>query len=195
MTRAARAEPPALHEAVEPLGFLLGVWAGEGEGRYPTIEAFHYGEELHFSHNGKAFVGYTQRTWDLGDDHLLHSETGYWRVTPEGRIELVLAHPTGVVEVSEGTLHTSGSDRGSRGDLPGEVAPGPRHAGSLLREISLASRFVGLTSSAKSVTALARTIQVAGSEMRSSLDMAAMGHPFQPHLHSVLERVGPGATR
>lgn len=42
-----------LHPALVPLSHLLGRWRGEGEGGFPTINSFRYGEELLFSHSGK----------------------------------------------------------------------------------------------------------------------------------------------
>lgn len=44
-------QPPAPHPSVAPLLFLLGKWRGEGEGTFPTINPFRYGEEILFSHN------------------------------------------------------------------------------------------------------------------------------------------------
>ena len=44
---------PPLHPAVASLSFLLGKWRGEGEGFFPTINSFRYGEEIQFSHSGK----------------------------------------------------------------------------------------------------------------------------------------------
>ena len=49
----AAAGPP-LHANLAPLSGFLGTWRGEGEGFYPTIAAFRYGEELTFAHAGKA---------------------------------------------------------------------------------------------------------------------------------------------
>jgi hypothetical protein len=136
---------------------------GEGEGRYPTVTPFRYGEEIHVWHTGKPFLAYAQRTWDLDDGRPLHAETGYWRLAGNGKVELVLAHPTGVAEVSEGEA-----------------------AGT---SVSLSSRSLGLTSTAKQVTEPVRRFEVKGTRLTETLEMAAMGHPLQPHLHAVLEQV------
>src|SRR5262245_60428164 len=128
MTQAGGPAGPPLPAVLEPIAFLLGTWRGEGTGEYPTIERFRYVEEVRFWHVGKPFLAYTQRTWALDDGRPLHGEMGYWRPQPDGRIEVVLAHPTGVVEVQEGTI------TGTR--------------------IALASAQVARTSTAKEVTAL-----------------------------------------
>ena len=70
-----------MHADVERLAFLLGTWTGEGRGEYPTISGFAYREEIRFSHNGKPFVGYVQRTWAL-DDGRLYLEGGWQRLLP-----------------------------------------------------------------------------------------------------------------
>ena len=156
--------PPPLHPELEPLAGLLGTWRGEGAGRYPTVPPFRYGEEVRFWHVGKPFLAYVQRTWSLEDDRPLHSETGYWRAKPGGMVEVVLAHPTGIVEVQEGRQH------GGR--------------------IDLRSTTTAMTATAKQVAALQRTLDLDGDRLTYTLAMAAVGLPLQHHLAAELHRTG-----
>ena len=50
--QATETVAPVIHPAVEPISYLLGTWRGQGEGGYPTIHSFSYGEELQFTHSG-----------------------------------------------------------------------------------------------------------------------------------------------
>jgi THAP4-like, heme-binding beta-barrel domain len=155
-----------VHPDVEPIAFLLGMWQGEGRGDYPTITAFAYGEELRFWHVGKPFLAYSQRTWALDDGRPLHAEAGYWRPQPGGRLEVVLAHPTGVAEIQEGT-----------------VAGG---------RIELSATSLARTSSAKEVAALTRRFELEAPDvLRYSVGMAAAGQPLQVHLTAELRRLPP----
>ncbi|MHB8328817.1 MAG: nitrobindin family protein [Acidimicrobiales bacterium] len=160
----ADSDPVPVHHQISPLSFLLGRWIGEGTGHYPTITSFSYGEEIRFAHVGKPFLSYGQRTWSLEDGRPLHAETGFLRSGDNGRVEMVLAHATGVVEVDEGTL-----------------------VGTTLE---LRSTMVGLTHSAKEVEALARRITVDGDVLRYTLAMGAVGVPLQDHLAAELRRAG-----
>ena len=156
-------DQPPPHPDIAPLAFLLGTWRGEGIGGYPTMESFRYGEEVTFRHNGKPFLAYAQRTWALDDGRPLHAETGYWRPQPGGGVELVLAHPTGVVEIYYGTV------TGTR--------------------IELATDVVVRTKTAKEVTALTRLFGLVDGKLMYAVDMAAVGQTLQSHLSATLERV------
>src|SRR5437762_1766758 len=99
---------PEPHPDLAPLLFLLGRWEGAGVGGYPTIESFRFGQEVTFSHNGKPFLIYVSRTWLLDDEGVpgrpLGMETGFWRPQPEGKLEVLLAHPTGITEIYLGEV-------------------------------------------------------------------------------------------
>ncbi|MFY9917448.1 MAG: FABP family protein [Mycobacterium sp.] len=155
-----------LHPGVAALAPLLGVWAGQGAGEYPTIESFGYSEEVTFGHVGKPFLSYVQRTRASDDGRPLHGEVGYLRVPSAGRVELVLAHPTGVTEIEEGTLSVRG----------------------MTIEMDLVATTIGRTASAKEVTALGRSIRVDGDELTYTVYMGAVGQPLQQHLTATLHR-------
>ena len=165
--------PFALHLDVAPLGFLLGTWAGQGEGAYRTIRPFRYTEESVFWHVGKPFIGYSQRTWKADDGIPSHAESGYWRCPGQGRVELVVAHPNGLVEVAEGSLQLDG-----------------HHEGAV---IEMASTVMARTSTAKDVSSLVRRIAVAGDGLEYTLEMAAVGVPLGFHLGARLRRTDPGS--
>jgi hypothetical protein len=154
-----------LHPDVAPLAVFLGTWAGLGKGEYPTIQGFEYGQELTFSHVGKPFITHLSRTKARDDGRPLHTETAYWRVAgrdEQGRylVELVVAQPTGVVEVHEGTFD-------------GTTA--------LFRSTS-----VGRTTTAKEVTAVEREYHLDGGSLHVRVAMAAVGRQLTHHLSATL---------
>ena len=166
-------ELPAEHRDLAPLSFLLGRWEGVGKGDYPTIEAFDFIQELTFTHNGKPFLIYNSRSWLLEHDENgqrvkgrpLGLETGFWRPQPDGAIEVLLTHPTGITEIYLGEV--SGTT------------------------IELATDLVARTASAKEVRAGRRLYGIAGGDLAWAYDMAAVGKPLQPHLSAQLKRVAP----
>ena len=159
-----------LHPGIAGLAALLGTWSGRGAGEYPTIAPFGYTEEVTFGHIGKPFLTYTQRT--RSDDSMtggglpLHAETGYLRMPTPGRVELVLAHPSGITEIDEGPVTGSGQN--------------------LVIEVH--STHVGCTSTAKEVVALARSFHLDGDELTYTLLMGAVGQSLQHHLAATLHR-------
>ncbi len=161
MTQAAPLHPDC--QTLEP---LLGVWRGEGEGDYPTIDAFGYVEELTVSHVGKPFLAMAQKTRDADDGRPLHSEFGYLRPQPDGTVELVLVQAPGVIEIDSGPVVST----------PDGV------------DLDLVSLHVAHSPSAKTVTEVRRRLVVSGDELTSEAWMAAVGIPIEKHLKAVLHR-------
>lgn len=160
--------PADLHPDLEALAPLLGTWAGRGSGEYPTIEPFDYLEEVVFSHVGKPFLVYGQKTKAATDGKPLHAETGYLRVPQPGHVELVLAHPSGITEIEVGTYTASDN----------------------IIELELTASSIGLAPTAKEVSALGRSFRIDGDELSYSLRMGAVKQPLQHHLSAVLHRKG-----
>ena len=157
---------PELHSDIDVLAPLLGTWEGSGTGEYPTIDDFSYLETITFSHVGKPFVAYSQRTKHPDTGAPMHAETGYLRVPRLGSIDIVMAQPTGLAEIYEGAV--------VGGDVP--------------LVIDVRSTSIGATSSAKEVTITERTISVTGDELSYTFRMAAVGQPLQHHLSATLHR-------
>ena len=150
-----------------PVSWLLGTWRGVGVGGYPTVEEFRFSQELTFTElPGKPFVHHLSRSWLLDDDGTevrpLAQETGYWRPDADGKIELLLTHPTGFVEIYLGT------------------ADGPK--------IELSTDVVARTDTAKEYTAGHRLYGLVEGKLLWAYDMAAVEQPLQPHLSATLER-------
>ena len=179
----AATPPPLL-----PLAWLIGRWAGAGVLGHPTRGAdVRFGQEVEFSHDGRPFLHYTSRTWRLDDDGAVQEpldvETGWWRPTgalaqapaqPPAQgsaagpvpldVEVLLAHPTGVVEVYVGT------------------ARGPR--------IDLTTDVVARTASAAEYTAGQRMYGLVEGDLLWAFDVAAGGHALQSYASARLKRVG-----
>jgi hypothetical protein len=162
------AAAPEVHPLLIPLSFLLGRWEGVGVVGYPTIESAQFGEEITFGHNGKPFLIYTSRTWLL-DEHgnigrPSHMETGFWRPQPDGQLEVLIVHPTGIAEIYLGEVTGT--------------------------KIEMATDVVARTASAKEVTAGHRLYGLVGPDLAYAYDMAAVGQPLQAHASARLKRAG-----
>src|SRR5262249_22599691 len=158
------------HAALAPVLFLLGRWEGAGVGGYPTIESFQFGQEISYNPNVQPYLIYVSRPWlldaDGGPGRPLAMETGFWRPQPEGKIEVVLAHPTGIAEIYLGEVTGT--------------------------KIELATDVVATTASAKEVRGGRRLYGLVGSDLAYAYDMAAGGQSVQPHTSAQLKRVGSG---
>ncbi len=155
--------PPPL----EPLAFLHGTWSGSGELHYPTIETEHYSETIAFACDGRPFFSYQQRTRLIEADRPAHAETGFWRHVGDGRIEVMLAHVTGLVEILEGTVVTTNG----------------------MTVLDLASTVVEGASTAVPVEATTRRFEGDGTTLRYDMSMAAAGQPMTHHLAATFTRV------
>ncbi|MGI8532408.1 MAG: FABP family protein [Geodermatophilaceae bacterium] len=159
---------PDLHPALLPLLPLVGTWRGEGQVGYPTIEGAHYRQEVSFGHDGRPFLAYAASAVLLGPDGAVvrksAREVGWWRAGEGEQFEVLLAHPTGIVEVYVGAV-----------------------TGPTTWELS--TDVVARTSTAKEVTANHRLYGIVDGALLYAVDMAAVGQPLQPHLSARLERV------
>ena len=159
--------PSDLHADCAPIVWLLGTWQGNGQGDYPTIEEFSFRQEVIFAHDGRPFFHYFSRAWitdDEGNDVRPGAlETGFLRPKPDNRLELVLAHPTGVAEVWYGEVDGA--------------------------KLELKTDAVARTETAKEYNAGHRLYGLVDGDLMWAYDMAAMGQPLQPHLWGRLKRV------
>ncbi|XP_057461757.1 peroxynitrite isomerase Rv2717c [Actinidia eriantha] len=156
-------QPAAMHPAVEPLSYLLGSWRGQGEGGFPTITSFKYGEELHFAHPGnKPVIAYSQKTWKLNSGEPMHAESGYWRPKPDGTIEVVIAQSTGLAEVLKGTYNVEE------------------------KVVKLQSEVVANASKVREIT---RIFKLVDGELAYVVEMATSLTSLQPHLKASLKKL------
>jgi hypothetical protein len=165
-----------LPEALKPLSWLLGSWVGVGVGGYPTIDDFHFGQEVSFSTDGRPFLSYWSRTWLLDEQgnqiKPLAMETGFWRPQPNNQVEVVLAHPTGYAEVWVGDITVTeivdATITGARAELRTDV--------------------IARTVTAKEYSAGHRLFGLVQGDLLWAYDMAAVGQPLTAHVSARLKR-------
>lgn len=155
-----------IHEEIRPLAWLIGRWEGAGVVGYPTIESHNFGQEVIVEHDGRPFLSWQSRTWLLNEDGSMlrpsARESGYWRLK-DGEAELLLSHPTGIVELYFGPVETARVTLRTDGVLRSPHA----------KEYNAASRLYGLVNS----------------NLMWAMDMAAMGQPMTSHASAELKRV------
>ena len=95
--------PDNLHPNCGPVAWLLGTWRGNGHGAYPTIEPFHFGQELIFTHDGRPFFHYMARAWIVDEQGEFvrdaAMETGFLRCPEPGKVEFLLSRNIGFSEI------------------------------------------------------------------------------------------------
>ena len=162
---------PGLNDALLPVLPLVGTWRGEGEVVYPTIDGpYHFAQQITVAHDGRPFLSWEARAWLIdgpGGEVVRPSarEVGWWRVQPDGGIELVLAHQTGIVEIFYGAARTQTS-------------------------WELETDAVARTQSAKEVTAATRLYGIVdGGDLAYVEERAMMGQEIQPHTSARLQRL------
>jgi len=158
--------PPALAS----LAWLVGRWEGAGVVGYPTIESANFGQEVVCSHDGRPFLEWQSRTWLLDDAgnkvRPMAVELGFWRVLEDGEIELLLTHPTGIIEMYVGRRDAAKPSVQLRTD-------------GVLR-----------SPAAKEYNAGTRMYGLVDSQLLWVMDMAAVGQSLQSHVSAQLKRVG-----
>ena len=158
--------PENLHADCGPIAWMLGTWRGNGHGDYPTIDKFEFGQELIFTHDGRPFFHYLSRAWIVdGNGEKVRDaalETGFLRCRPEGKLELLLSHNTGFVEIWYGEAEQA--------------------------KFELATDAVVRTESAKEYVAGKRLYGLVEGDLLWAYDMSAMDQELQPHLWGRLVR-------
>ncbi len=158
---------PDMPMELAPLAWLIGRWEGVGVVGYPTMESRQFGQEIVCSHDGRPFLEWQSRTWSLDAEGNpatpMAVELGFWRPGPAGEVELLLAHPTGIVELYYGDATPAKVELKTDG-----VLRSPR-----AKEYNAAHRLYGYVHS----------------NLMWSMDMAAVGHPLQSHVSAELRRV------
>ncbi|MGI8901134.1 MAG: FABP family protein [Nocardioides sp.] len=160
--------PDNVHPDCAPIAWLLGTWHGNGHGDYPTTGAFQFGQECIFTHDGRPFLHYMSRAWIVDDEGAkvreAAIETGFIRPRADGSLEWLLAHHTGFVEIWIGNA---------------EIGT-PR--------LEISTDAVVRTETAKEMTGGHRMYGMVEGDLLWAYDMAAGGHPLQPHLWGRLVR-------
>ena len=148
--------------SLDDVAAWIGTWRGEGDGSYPTIESFHYTEELVLAQvPGRPVVAWSSRARDTAGQPR-HAESGFLRLLDDG-VELVLAHNFGTVEVAVGRL-----------------------AGG---HLELDTHAITRTPSAKVIESIRRRYTLDADTLDYEIAMAAVAVPLTHHLRATLTRV------
>lgn len=150
-----------------PLAWLIGRWEGAGVIGYPGMESANFGQEVICRHDGRPFLEWHSRMWRLDDAgnkvEAIDTEVGYWRPLPNNEVELMLTHPTGIVEMYYGQTSPAKIELRTDG-----VIRSPQ-----TNEYNAASRLLGYVNS----------------NLMWAMDIAAGGHKLQSYASAELKKV------
>ena len=165
-TADVRTGPEVSEELLSVLP-LLGEWHGEGQAAGAGGD-HRFGQWIRFSHDGRGFLGYESRTWQLTDDGALVGayarESGFLRPRGQDDVELLVASPEGLVEIYVGRARTTTS-------------------------WELASDVLARTPDAPEVSRAVRLYGSVGGARRSALDRAGADQQLRPTMSARLERI------
>ena len=165
--------PAGLHPLLLPIAWMVGRWEGVGTVEHPSMPVHRFHQVLQIEQDGRPFLTFNSRSWVLDDASRDRapdaSETAYLRVVPSQEeaprtvdLEMVVAHPTGIVEVYDGT--------GGEGKL------------------ELATDLVARTATGPDYTAGKRLFGLVHGDLMWAYDIAAFGHPLTTYASAHLKR-------
>jgi hypothetical protein len=165
---------PDLPPELFPIAYLLGTWRGEGVGGYPGVPDYPFAQEISFTQMpGMPVFSYTSRVWDPESGEPIGGEAGFWRTAGTFetglRVEVTLAHPTGIAEVYVG-------------DVDGA-------------KIELSDNVTVRTATARQVERSQRLYGLVEGDLAYAIDIAAEGEAMRPYMSARLVRVTPRAER
>jgi nitrobindin-like protein len=165
-TADVRSGPEVSEELLAVLP-LLGEWHGEGV-MGGAEKDLRFGQWIRFSHDGRGFLAYESRTWQLTDDGAITGpgvrETGFLR--PRGRddVELLVTSPDGLVEIYVGSARTTTS-------------------------WELSTDVLARTPDAPDVTRAVRLYGIVDGALMYAIDRAGQDQPLRPLMSARLERI------
>jgi len=167
--------PSELPPEIVRISWLLGHWEGVGQGQYPNSSNFSFIQQLEFNNDGRPFIDYESRSWELNADGSagkpLHSEKGFWKPGEGTSVEVSITHVTGISEIWTGLNEVLTIEEAKITSARARIA----------------TQWVGRVPSAKPVDAGDRLYGLMNGELMWTYDMAAVGQEMQNHLWARLK--------
>jgi len=156
-----------LHDAMKPLGWLVGKWrTTKGIGQYPTMKEFNYIEEIEFFQVGQPNLQFALYSFNATTKAPMHREIGFLRIKPGTNVVAFFsAHNMGLSGMEEGLVN-------------GE-------------ELTLKSTNIGRMSfgTSPAVKQLKRCLRKNGDQLEQVIEMETEKTSLTEHLRAVYDRV------